>query len=635
MGAASKGDQTLKLRKSLVNDDLPQIKGDKKAEATGNGFVTFGSEVIPNRRFRISWRNTKILGKVVKRALTYKDPNIKNDPWYFDIRFISILFILGKVGYEFAGYFNGTLFSEFLPPLISEDKPKFIKVVIKGILLALLIAFILALNNLLAGIVQAKSRRSLTYYTDEKYIKKNIMYDVVQGKRVDNPDQRITQDIDKLSASFMVVIARIIVAPAVIIYYTVRTWLITGYYGPVSMYVYFLVGTLIGMIFIPFAASKVYFQEKAEGYFRNQYIALRDEAEEIALMGAEKKLQTESDRYMRVLYALQRRVVQFGFPLVWYSEFFNLFAIPLSYAILGIPIFGGKYDYMGPAELASITSKTAYIAIYLAQALTDIFFIAGDFSKVQGYAVRISQLWDEIDRLEIANADREIQRSTDGSIELSDVTVVTPSNETLVSNLSFKVIPGSNLLITGPNGYVRVPYNGDNVDMYTLPQKTLIVNGSLVEQVIFPLELENVIDREDVSQRVIDALRIVGLSHTLKREFHEKIIINDGQYYHNQTGYDDDSNINLRYSSATWDEVLSPGEVQKLALSRVFYANPKYAILDEATSSLDLTTERQIYSQLVNRGITVISIGHRESLTEFHKNILNMDGRGGFSFSGN
>ncbi|PVV00361.1 hypothetical protein BB560_005266, partial [Smittium megazygosporum] len=276
---------------------------------------------------------------------------------------------------------------------------------------------------------------------------------------------------------------------------------------------------------------------------------------------------------------------------------------------------------------------SVFISISLVYALSQVVSIASNLPSLFGYAIRISQFWDEIERLELENADREIQRSTDGS---------------------FKVIPGSNLLITGPNGcgkssllrvisgiwkpangYVRVPYNGNNVDMYTLPQKTLIVNGSLVEQVIFPLELENVIDREGVYQRILRALRIVGLGHILKREFHEKIIINDGQYYNNPECLDDDSTINLRYSSATWNQVLSPGEVQKLALSRVFYADPKYAILDEATSSLDLTTERQIYSELVNRGMTLISIGHRESLTEFHKNILKMDGQGGFSFSGN
>ncbi|PVV01448.1 hypothetical protein BB560_004132, partial [Smittium megazygosporum] len=411
------------------------------------------------------------------------------------------------------------------------------------------------------------------------------------------------------------------------------TWLITGYYGPVCLYAYFIIGSIIVAVLFPMAASKVFMQEKAEGYFRNQHIKIRDDSEEIALMKSEKNLKSETNKYMGILYTLQRRVVQYTFPVFMFQQFFVFVGAPLSYAIFAFRVFSGYYKDIDPKLIPGMISRSVFISISLVYALSQVVSIASNLPSLFGYAIRISQFWDEIERLELENADREIQRSTDGS---------------------FKVIPGSNLLITGPNGcgkssllrvisgiwkpangYVRVPYNGNNVDMYTLPQKTLIVNGSLVEQVIFPLELENVIDREGVYQRILRALRIVGLGHILKREFHEKIIINDGQYYNNPECLDDDSTINLRYSSATWNQVLSPGEVQKLALSRVFYADPKYAILDEATSSLDLTTERQIYSELVNRGMTLISIGHRESLTEFHKNILKMDGQGGFSFSGN
>lgn len=58
---------------------------------------------------------------------------------------------------------------------------------------------------------------------------------------------------------------------------------------------------------------------------------------------------------------------------------------------------------------------------------------------------------------------------------------------------------------------------------------------------------------------------------------------------------------------------LSGGQVQRLSLARAIAHNPQLLIMDEATSSLDASTENQIYNNLKKRKISTIAISHRLS----------------------
>ena len=78
---------------------------------------------------------------------------------------------------------------------------------------------------------------------------------------------------------------------------------------------------------------------------------------------------------------------------------------------------------------------------------------------------------------------------------------------------------------------------------------------------------------------------------------------------------------------ADWSHVLSVGEQQRLAFVRAHIQEPAWLFLDEATSALDEETEAEMYRLLAERlaNTTVVSVGHRSTLNQFHKLVLRSD----------
>jgi len=86
-------------------------------------------------------------------------------------------------------------------------------------------------------------------------------------------------------------------------------------------------------------------------------------------------------------------------------------------------------------------------------------------------------------------------------------------------------------------------------------------------------------------------------------------------------------------AEAEWRDVLSGGLQQRVAMARLFYHRPRYAILDECTSSVTLETEKVMYDNAKALGITLMTVSHRRSLWKYHSRILQFDGQGNYVFT--
>ena len=79
-------------------------------------------------------------------------------------------------------------------------------------------------------------------------------------------------------------------------------------------------------------------------------------------------------------------------------------------------------------------------------------------------------------------------------------------------------------------------------------------------------------------------------------------------------------------AKAEWASVLSLGEQQRLAFARILLAKPRLVLMDESTSALDTSNEKQVYRALRDAGITYVSVGHRPTLLSFHQRVLLLHG---------
>lgn len=198
------------------------------------------------------------------------------------------------------------------------------------------------------------------------------------------------------------------------------------------------------------------------------------------------------------------------------------------------------------------------------------------------------------------------------------------SIDLLVKDLTLHLRPGRSLLITGSSsagktsllrvlrglwrlsrGSIRIKHAPGPQGVLFLPQKPYLTDGTLREQIVYPLG----VDLDVVTQEETDQL-LAHLSATKMDGLLERI-----------GGLD-------RAVDWNWYDVLSPGEMQRLSFIRLLYHRPAMAFLDEATSAVDSDMEELLYSAAVSAGVTVVSVGHRDSLRAFHQDLLNLKGDG-------
>lgn len=135
-----------------------------------------------------------------------------------------------------------------------------------------------------------------------------------------------------------------------------------------------------------------------------------------------------------------------------------------------------------------------------------------------------------------------------------------------------------------------------------VPQSVFLLDSTLLENIALGVPSEK-IDRE----RVMEVLKMASLTEFVER-------LPDGL----------DSSIGEAGCR------VSGGERQRIGIARALYKRPDILFFDEATSSLDRTTEQSINSSIEelsrnNQNITIVAIAHRETSLEYCDRIINIE----------
>ncbi|XP_039739717.1 lysosomal cobalamin transporter ABCD4 isoform X3 [Pteropus medius] len=529
-------------------------------------------------------------------------------------------------------YQVGLIPSQYYGVLGNKDLDGFKTLTFLAVTLIVLNSMLKSFDQFTCNLLYVSWRKDLTKHLHRLYFRGRVYYTVnVLRDDIDNPDQRISQDVERFCRQLSSMASQLIISPFTLVYYTYQCFQSTGWLGPVSIFGYFIFGTVVNKMLMGPIVVKLVQQEKLEGDFRFKHMQIRVNAEAAAFFRAGHVEHMRTDRRLQRLLQTQRELMSKELWLYIGVNMFDYLGSILSYVVIAIPIFGGIYGDLSPTELSTLVSKNAFVCIYLISCFTRLIDLSTTLSDVAGYTHRIGELQDALLDMSLKSQDSEIlddsewdlhrapgwpaAEPADTAFLLERVSISAPSsNKTLIKDLSLKISQGQSLLITGNTGTGKTSLlrvlgglwtsTQGSVQMLTdfgphgvlfLPQKPFFTDGTLREQVIYPLKEIYPDSGSTDDERIMRFLKLAGLSNLVART----------------EGLDQQVDWN-------WYDVLSPGEMQRLSFARLFYLQPKYAVLDEATSALTEEVESELYRVGQQLGMTFISVGHRRSLEKFH-----------------
>ncbi len=452
-------------------------------------------------------------------------------------------------------------------------------------------------------------RRWLTGHYLQRYLHGRAYYRLGASEALDNPDQRIAEDINSFTGQSLYFLMVVLGAVIQLAAFAGVLWgispLLVGF-----LVLYAVVGTFFtARVFGPALIALNFRQLKKEADFRFGLVRLREHAEAVALHRGEGHEGARLRGVFEAAFENLRQVLrwQFGLNLFQYGHSFLTLVLPS--AILASQVLAGEIE-VGRA----VQAGGAFSAILSALALIVEHFES--LSRFSAGVNRVHAFGTTLDTPPDPQADA-IRTVHDSSLTLTALTLRTPGGEhTLLRDLTLAVPPGQGLAIVGPSGCGKSSLLRAIAGLWTrgegevrrpagheimfLPQQPYLPLGSLRQQLTYPDAPADLSDEE-----LHQLLAAVALPELAQRV----------------GGLD---------AERDWGHWLSVGEQQRLAFARALVHHPRYLVLDEATSALDAANEAALYRLLAPRSITPVSVTHRPAVLAWHRLVLELDGQGGW-----
>ena len=499
---------------------------------------------------------------------------------------------------------------EFTSALAARDADRFWLAIRQSVVILIMAVPIYAFYYYIRDKLGLHWRRWLTRHFLGDYLSNRAYYELNGSAEIDNPDQRIAEDIatfTQRSLQFLLVLLGALLQLAA---FSSVLWSISRELV-IFLIVYALLGTFVTVrVFGRVLIGLNFTQLKREANFRFSLVRIRENAEAIAFYRGEMAESAQVWQRFSEAFSNFSQLIRVQLKLNLFQYGYSFLTIILPSAIIADRVLSGELE-VGRA----IQAAGAFAAI-----LSALTVIVDHFENLSKFAAGIGRL-DSFARLIASKKPGAVPQTrisfvTNTRLAIENLNLQTPDHgRTLIKNLSLNISPGQGVLIVGPSGCGKSSLlralaglwhagsgriiRPHSEQMLFLPQRPYMLLASLRRQLLYPQQQ----DSEIADKELLALLSRVNLPDLAAR----------------LGGLD---------AELDWAKVLSVGEQQRVAFARVLRAAPHYAILDEATSALDIANEENLYRDLAASGTTLVSVGHRPSILKYHTQVLELTGNG-------
>ena len=458
-------------------------------------------------------------------------------------------------------------------------------------------------------------RRWLTGRFLDGYLGERRYYELQKNADIDNPDQRISEDINTFTGRSIHFLLIFLGSVMQLVAFSAVLWSIS--HALVAfLAVYATLGTAIALwVFGAPLISLNFWQLRREADFRFGLMRVRENAESIAFYRGERQERKRIERLFEAVFTNFARLIRKQRSLNLFQRGFSQLTLVVPSVILAGSVLSGELE-VGRAVQAGGAFAAVLAAVSL---IVDNFeslsrFVAG-IGRLEALSQRVMPRPVGQDAPAAPAPDSQIALRAGDRLALDEVTLYTPQfDRLLVEGLTLAVEPGEGLLITGVSGCGKSSLlravaglwrTGSGTvqhppleQLFFLPQRPYLQAGTLRSQLLYPATDSGLDD-----ERLLEILAEVQL----------------GDLAAQVGGLD---------AEHDWEKLLSVGEQQRLAFARVLVHEPRVVMLDEATSALDSRNEAALYDRLKRTGATLVSVAHRPGVLRFHTRVLHLAGGG-------